>query len=269
MADHQHPDQMPTAAPAEPGTAESVTADPAASESGTVESAAAEDAITEPAAAEPAPAAVEADASQAPPSRYARMAAPTSVRNVVWALGLTMGVVAVVAVLFFGVGNDPQREVPESNRVDVAASAERAQELAPFTVAVPESADGWSADGWTAKQARYTDGADPRWSVRYSAPSGALVTLAQAPAITPALIQDAVAGARSDGTVEVEGATCEVYTGTGEGDGDDGADGDGPGAGAARVLACPGEGWGIVVSGKTEQEELVDLAGAAIRSARS
>ncbi len=264
MADHQHAHQTPTAAPAEPGTAESVTADPAASESGTVEPAAAE-----PAIAEPAPAAVEADASQAPPSRYARMAAPTSVRNVVWALGLTMGVVAVVAVLFFGVGNDPQREVPESNRVDVAASAERAQELAPFTVAVPESADGWSADGWTAKQARYTDGADPRWSVRYSAPSGALVTLTQAPAITPALIQDAVAGARSDGTVEVEGATCEVYTGTGEGDGRDGADGDGAGAGAGRVLACPREGWGIVVSGKTEQEELVDLAGAAIRSARS
>lgn len=207
------------------------------------------------------------DAPSAPPSRYARMAAPTSVRNVVWALGLTMGVVAVVAVLFFGVGNDPQREIPESSRVDVVASAERAQALAPFTVAVPESADGWSTDAWTAKQARYTEGADPRWSVRYSAPSGSLVTLTQGTAVTPALIQDAVAGARSDGTVEVEGTTCEVYTGSGTGDGDD-ADGEGADGESSRALACPGEGWGIVVSGKAEQAELAELAGAAIRSAR-
>ncbi len=183
-------------------------------------------------------------------SRYASFAENTTMRSVVWALVITLVLVAVVGMLFFGVGNDPDREVPENSRVDVAASAERAQEIAPFTVAVPAL-----GDGWIVSNARYADGSDPRWTVRYSSPSGTLVTLTQAGEITPALLQDTIPGARSDGTVAVGDVTCDVYTGGEETD--------------ARALACRADGSGLIITGKTTQAELVGVAEPALESARS
>lgn len=183
-------------------------------------------------------------------SRYASFAENTTMRSVVWALVITLVLVAVVGMLFFGVGNDPDREVPENSRVDVAASAERAQEIAPFTVSVPAL-----GDGWIASNARYADGSDPRWTVRYSSPSGALVTLTQAGEITPALLQDTIPGARSDGTVAVGDVTCDVYTGGEETD--------------VRALACPADASGLIITGKTAQAELMDVAEPALESARS
>lgn len=183
-------------------------------------------------------------------SPYARMGENTSVRNVVWALGLTVGVVAIVATLFFGVGSTPDRHIPENSRVDVAQSAARAQELAPFPVAVPRL-----GEEWRAQQARYDDRTDPRWTIRYSAPSGELLTLTQAGTLSPALIQDSLPGARSEGTAKVRGIACEVYAGGDEG--------------GARALACPGDGWGMVVSGTTDRAELTEMADAAIASTES
>lgn len=203
----------------------------------------AEDASTSSSAPAPQP---------APRSPYAKMSEPTTVRNVVWALSLTMGVVIIVALLFFGVGRDLGREVPENSRVDVAASAERAQRIAPFTIAVPTTAEGWSATA-----ARYDDGADPRWTIRYTAPSRSLVTLTEATQVTPALIQGLVPGARGEGTVDVGGATCEIYV---ESETDEGT--------PARALACPLDGAAVVVHGDVEQAELSALAGPAVEAAR-
>ena len=66
----------------------------------------------------------------------------TVLRNMLWALGLTMAVVVVVGIGFFGVGSDLQREPLENSELDVAASAERAQRDAPFPVAVPDDGGG-------------------------------------------------------------------------------------------------------------------------------
>ena len=84
----------------------------------------------------------------------------TVLRNMLWALGLTMAVVVVVGIGFFGVGSDLQREPLENSELDVAASAERAQRDAPFPVAVPDV-----GEGWVERSARYTDGQNSRWQV--------------------------------------------------------------------------------------------------------
>lgn len=194
----------------------------------------------------------------APPKRshYAVTKQNTSLRNALWALGVTFAVVIVVAMLFFGVGNDPDREIPAESRVDVTASAERAREVAVFPLAVPEMDEGWSA-----RQARFSgDASAPaqeRWSLQYTSPTRSLVTLTQAQEVTPAVIQDAVSGARSAGEVPVEGLTCTRYTGEEDANG-----------AAQQAIVCPGEGWGMVVVGRTESAELEELAGAAVRSLR-
>lgn len=198
---------------------------------------------------EPSEGAPAGPPAPAPRSPYAKMSQPTTVRNVVWALSLTMVVVIVVAILFFGVGRDLQREIPENSRVDVTASAERAQDVAPFTVAVPEVDEGWEATG-----ARYQDGEDPRWTIRYSAPSRGLVTMTETTAVTPALVQDLLPGAHSQGTVDVAGTACAVYVGEGEG--------------ASRGIACSADGAAILVHGDVEQDELVELATPALEAVR-
>lgn len=210
-------------------------------------------------AAEPAPA--------PRPSRYAEMARPQPMRNVLWALGLTVAVVVIVAILFFGVGRDPDRSVPESEQVDVAASAERAQPVADFTLAVPQL-----PSTWTPKQARFDAGSgggasdggpsdnggapgtsDQRWSIRYTSPSRALVTLTQVAELSPATLQSAIHGAHSTATVQVAGMTCQVLAG------DEDPDARIPEAG----LACDGPKADFVVSGQTDREELTRLAEAA------
>ncbi|GAB2533824.1 DUF4245 domain-containing protein [Brachybacterium huguangmaarense] len=196
----------------------------------------------------------------APRSRYATFAENTTTRSIAWALIVTTALVVVVAMVMFGVGNDPKREIPETSRLDVAASAERAQGLAPFRVAVPALGEDWEA-----REARFADGQDPRWRIRYTAPSGSAVTMIQAPAITPGLLQDTLAGARTDGSVQVGQTQCETYLGGPAGD-DGGAASQG--AGAPRAVACTADGSAVLVSGTTDQQELVALADAALTSIR-
>src|SRR5699024_6456804 len=65
----------------------------------------------------------------------------TVLRNMVWALLLTMAVVVVVGIAFFGVGSEQEREPLENSELDVSASAERAAGVAPFPVAVPAAGE--------------------------------------------------------------------------------------------------------------------------------
>lgn len=192
----------------------------------------------------------EQESSPAPRSHYELPnKRNTSLRNIVWALGLTMLVVVLVAVGFFGVGGDQSRQTLPNSELDVAASAERAQGDAPFPVAVPAP-----GEQWTEKAARYSGG-DQQWEIRYSSPAGRLVTMVQAPEISTALLSSTIPGAVVEEEREVEGVPCEVVTG--------GTD-DEP----LRGMSCTGEGWGLLVHGSAEVDELEELADAAITSAR-
>ncbi|ATG54208.1 hypothetical protein CFK41_05010 [Brachybacterium ginsengisoli] len=170
----------------------------------------------------------------------------TVLRNMVWALALTMAVVVVIGIAFFGVGSDHQRERLENSEVDVAASAERAEGIAPFPVAVPRPGEGWSE-----RSARFTDGGSPRWVIQYSSPHEQLVTLTQESEVSSQLLSSALPGSVVEEELEIDGVSCELLRG-----GEQGAE--------KRGISCEGEGFGLLVHGGTDREELQDLAEAAL-----
>lgn len=180
-------------------------------------------------------------------SRYALTAGDLSLRNMIWALALTIGVVAVVAMVFYGVGRPVDREVPESNRVDVPASAERAQDQAPYSVAVPQLTGRWEA-----RNARFSAGEAPSWRVQYTTPEGSLATLIQVPEATGTVLNSLAPGARPAGQQTIAGRDCEVLHGQE--------------AAVSTVLVCHGSEWDMVISGKDDVSGLKPLADAAIRS---
>lgn len=208
-----------------------------------------------PAAAVPSPEVEGADGADAErpaqASHYAMTKKNSSVRNIVWALAVIMAFVVVLAMLFFGVGNDPDRSIPESSRLDVTASAERAAGVAPFPVIVPEL----SAQ-WTPRLAEYTGGADPRWELRYTAPSGALVTVIEQETVDAALLASAVPGPTVEDEYAVSGVPCQQLRGSGEAEG-------------TRALSCQGEGWGILVHGDEDLDQLRLVAEASIADAQT
>lgn len=171
----------------------------------------------------------------------------TSLRNMVWALGLTMLIVVGVGIGFFGVGGDQSREVLPNSSVDIAASAQRAQDSAPFPVAVPDLGEGWSE-----RSARYVEG-QQSWEIRYSSPDRHLVTLSQAPEVSAPMLSASLPGAVVEEQREIDGVPCEVLRG--------GTD-DEPLMG----LSCSGAEWGLLVHGATDLEELEQAAQAAIAS---
>lgn len=172
----------------------------------------------------------------------------TSLRNILWALGLTMAIVVVVGISFFGAGSITEQETPENSRVDVAASAERAEAAAGFSVAVPEPGDTWQE-----RSARFDDGQEPRWQIDYTSPQGQLVVLVQGPQLSAAMLSSAVPGAVVEQEQQIDGVDCQVLSGSGDGQG-------------LHAVACDGEGWGFVTRGEGELEELEVLASAAIES---
>lgn len=185
-----------------------------------------------------------------PTSPYSRLTKQnTSLRNIVWALGLTMAIVIVVGFAFFGAGNDSSPEPLPNSGLDVAASAERAQGTAPYPVAVPEVGAEWAE-----RSARYS-GSQERWEIRYSSPQGHLVALVQVPEVSTPVLSASLPGASVQEEREIAGIPCQVVTG--------GSD-DEPRTG----LSCQGEDWGLLVHGGAEIAELEELAGAAITSIR-
>ncbi|HEX7351595.1 DUF4245 family protein [Brachybacterium sp.] len=172
----------------------------------------------------------------------------TVLRNMVWALALTMAVVIVVGVGFFGVGSDMEREPLENSEVDVSASAERAADVAPFPVAVPEL-----GEGWTVRSARFTEGEPASWVIRYSSPEGRLITLIEEPEIGAPLLSSTVPGASVEDEYQLEGAECSALRGGEQGT-------------QQLALVCEGESFGVLVHGDAEQAELEELASAALAS---
>lgn len=172
----------------------------------------------------------------------------TVLRNMVWALLLTMAVVVVVGIAFFGVGSEPEREPLANSELDVTASAERAEDVAPFPVAVP-AVD----EGWTERSARYTAGAQPRWTLEYTSPDGELITLIQESQLSAPMLSSAIPGSTVEEEFELEGAACSLLRG-----GEQGATQSG--------IACEGEGWGLVVHGDADRAALEEVASEAIVS---
>lgn len=169
----------------------------------------------------------------------------TVLRNIVWAIVLTMVVVIVLAVGFFGVGSDLEREPLENSEVDVAATAERAQDVADFPVAVPATGEDWQV-----RSARFTDGQSPRWTVQYTAPGGDLVTLAEDTEVSASLLSAEMPGATVTEERSLRGAECQVLGG-----GDDAEQ---------TGIACQGESFGILVHGAADQAELEQLMDEAL-----
>ena len=183
-------------------------------------------------------------------SSYASFA-ENSTRNVVWALGLTLGVVVLVAIVHFGFGSEVKRETPETSRVDLVASAERAKSQLPFEPAAPSMPEGWSV-----RQAKMTAGAQPNWTVTWTSPREAAVQLVQVKDASAEQLNAVIPGARPTGEKAIGSTTCNVV---------EGSDAD---AGSAKVtgLVCPAHGSSIIVSGRGQHEELATVATAALSS---
>ncbi|MFC7376830.1 DUF4245 family protein [Brachybacterium sp. GCM10030267] len=170
----------------------------------------------------------------------------TVLRNMVWALSLTVAVVVIVGIAFFGVGSDLDREPLENSEVDVASSAQRAQAEAGFPVAAPAL-----GQGWTERSARFTGGENARWQVQYSSPEGALMTLTEEAEVSAPMLSSALPGAVVEEELSIGGAGCQVLRG-GEGDATE------------RGIACQGEDFGILVHGDADPAELRTLTEAAL-----
>lgn len=177
----------------------------------------------------------------------------TVLRNMIWALLLTVGAVAIVGIAFFGVGSDLDRSVPENSQLDLGESAQRAAEVAPFPVAVPAAGEDWQE-----RSARFADGAQPTWEIRYSSPQGELVTLTEGSEISASMLSSALPGSTVEEELTIAGAQCELLRGAAQ-------DGD-AGASAARGISCAGEDWGLLVHGDADRAELEQLMESAIAS---
>lgn len=196
---------------------------------------------------EPEPETVEA--APQPKSAYELPSKKNTVlRNMVWALALTMAVVVVIGIAFFGVGSDQERERLENSELDVAASAERAQEVAPFPVVVPDL-----AEGWTERGARYTAGTNPQWTLEYSSPDGQLVTVVQESQLGAPMLSAAIPGGTVEEEFELDGASCSLLLGGEQGT-------------TERAIACEGEDWGLVAHGDADRATLEQITSAAITS---
>lgn len=172
-------------------------------------------------------------------------------RNIVWALLLTMAVVVVLGIGFFDVGSqgDLERRTVDNAQVDVASSAWRAQEVAPFPVVTPQA----EGEGFTARSARFTTRPEPAWQIQYSSPEGSLVTMVEAEQISAQRRAEAVPGLRETDTPQIQGVPCTVLEGSGEGEG-------------RRALVCQGEGYGVLVHGEAERTTLERLMTTALAS---
>lgn len=169
----------------------------------------------------------------------------TSLRNILWALGLTMAIVVVVGISFFGAGGTPEQDTPEHSQLDVAASAERAEAAADFPVAVPELDEDWKE-----RSVRFDDGQESSWQIDYTSPQGQLATLVQGPQLSAAMLATAVPGAAVEQERQINGVDCQVLTGSGDSQG-------------LHGVACDGQEWGLVAYGEGDVAELEELVAAA------
>ncbi|UEB89162.1 DUF4245 family protein [Dermabacter jinjuensis] len=127
----------------------------------------------------------------------------TSVRNLVWAIGLNLIVVAIAAVVIVGLGRN-DRDTASSARphVNVGESAARASESLGFRAADVEP------EGFTVREAKMSTTEPAYWEVRYTSPSGELETLLQARADFSALSPRVRGKVTQADYFEIRGTEC-------------------------------------------------------------
>jgi hypothetical protein len=234
MSSPAHPDPSAQDAPEQPTRSSSIAPSPVAD-------------VPEVHAEPPV---LDEDGVAHPPKKspYAKPKTSSPVRNATWALVITFGAVVIVAVLFFGVGRDVDREIPANSQLDLSESAHRAQEAASFAVAAPSL-----PDGWTTRSAKYDGAGDhPTWNASFTAPSGSLVTMVEAKEVGAPLLSSTVPDATVQDTVEVAGTSCDQLRSEG--------------AHARTALSCDGDGWGLIVHSTGDPKDVQAVAEAAITS---
>ncbi|MGQ4518311.1 DUF4245 family protein [Dermabacteraceae bacterium CCM 9520] len=165
----------------------------------------------------------------------------TSVKNMVWAIGLNLAIVIVVAALVAFPREGNKYIQPE---VDVADTARRAQPVVDFPLVAPQT-----PQGFTVRQAKLATGTPVSWTLRYSADAKPL-QLVERKEATAGLVVDTLGKASSQGTVELDGVKCERFSGEAGHD----------------ALQCAGKGWAFIASGTGGPENVEKLARAAIAS---
>ncbi|MDU4923375.1 MULTISPECIES: DUF4245 family protein [Dermabacter] len=127
----------------------------------------------------------------------------TSVRNLVWAIGLNLIVVAIAAVVIVGLGrNDRDTASSARSHVNVSESAARASESLGFRAADVEP------EGFTVREAKMSTTEPAYWEVRYTSPSGELETLLQARADFSALSPRVRGKVTQADYFEIRGTEC-------------------------------------------------------------
>lgn len=127
----------------------------------------------------------------------------TSVRNLVWAIGLNLIVVAIAAVVIVGLGrNDRDTAASARSHVNVGESAARASEPLGFRAADVEP------EGFTVREAKMSTAEPAYWEVRYTSPSGELATLLQSRADFSSLASRVRGTARQADYLEFGGTEC-------------------------------------------------------------
>ncbi|WP_157457076.1 DUF4245 family protein [Dermabacter vaginalis] len=178
----------------------------------------------------------------------------TSVRNLVWAIGLNLIVVAIAAVVIVGLGrNDRDTTTSAHSNVNVEESAARASEALGFRAADAEP------EGFTVRDAQMSMAEPAFWEVRYTSPSGALETLLQAQTDFSTLSPRIRGKVTQADYFEITGTECaqlnvEVRS----------TDKDSGGTKAATGLVCSARETTLIVYGPGEKDEHLALMKAAL-----
>lgn len=180
----------------------------------------------------------------------------TNVRNLVWAIGLNLVIVAVLAVVVVGLGDSSRDTTADrAKSVNISETAARAQEVVDFPLAAP------TPQGWATRDAKISTNLPHTWRVRYTAPSGTLVTLVQQQEYSPALITSTGGTVRAGEPTTIAGKKCDWLEVE-----NTGSSGSKQSQGPQVGLACHGEASGIVFYGGTSRDTISALAEHALHA---
>ena len=141
----------------------------------------------------------ETAARKAETSRAHR--ASQTVRNLAWSLGASLGVVLLLVLVV--VRPDPA----PTEAIDYGVVATEAQQSVDATLAAPVLPSGWSAN---AAELR-ADGEIQVWYVGFITPEQQFIALNQGIEANPTWVDNLLDGARSTGSVTIDGTSWSVY----------------------------------------------------------
>jgi len=141
----------------------------------------------------------ETAARKAETSRAHR--ASQTVRNLVWSLGASLGVVLLVVLVV--VRPDPA----PAELIDYGVVASEAQQSVDATLAAPVLPSGWTAN---AAELR-ADGDIQIWYVGFITPEQQFIALNQGIDANPTWVDNLLDGARTSSTVSIDGVAWSVY----------------------------------------------------------